>query len=99
MAHLLVPATQEPADDVRERAADRRRERERAVFAETLPPAAGQFHDVALIDAEEMMRLVHLHQARRAERVAEGQKPAGGIRPAVHHPLRAALPAEADAEQ
>ena len=46
-----------------------------------------------------MVRLVDLHQPRRAERVAERQQPAHRIRPALRHPFRGAVPAEAEGEQ
>ena len=94
---LLVPAAQQRADDVRERSAHRRGEGERPILAEAL--ARVGLEQVAAIDAEEMVRLVDLHQPRRAERVPERQQPAHRIRPALRHPFRGAVPAEAEREQ
>src|SRR6266853_2567956 len=55
---ILVATPEQRADDVRKRASHRGGEGQGAVFPETL--AGFRFQQVTPVDAEEMMRLVHL---------------------------------------
>src|SRR5207245_4403214 len=82
---------------MRKRSTDGRGERQRAVLAE--PLARFRLEQVATVDAEEMVRLVDLHQAGGTQSVTERQEAADGVRPALRHPLRRAVPAEPEGEQ
>src|SRR2546430_3119109 len=88
--HVLESAAQECRDDVRERATDRAGEGDRAGLAESLP-AVRTILEVALVAREEVVRHVDLHQPGGAQRMAEGEEPAEGIRPSLCHALDAAL--------
>src|SRR5438045_2940870 len=89
---------QRSRDAVRERAPTRAGEGDRAGLAESLP-AVRTILEVALVAREEVVRLVDLHQPGGAQRMAEGEEPAEGIRPSLCHALDAALVGEAHREQ
>ena len=58
------------------------------------PGTRGDGPEVPAVSAEDVLRLVHLDQARGAERVAEGEEAAVGVAPSVADALHRPVPLE-----